>query len=284
MRERPSSSNIRLICSGGASTGSATTRLRGTITSPAVSSRKARAREAISAVGGSSEPAFPASSTSCSSSSAERRASVKVVRSPKGRSTRFEVLVRSQTSGRASWESHRSGFPTTSAYRSALRSASDFGTSSPRTSDRYDTSATTSAKAMLPAQGARGGKAATAGSMRRESWAPPRAAAVAPTTVMPVWTVAMSRSGAFRSSSTARAPGRRCSTSWWMRLRRNAMSAISAPAKMPLAKIRRQDHGQLGQRLAHGQSALRARVGTPDCPPGDLPQNRGAAARPFPNR
>ncbi len=68
------------------------------------------------------------------------------------------------------------------------------------------------------------------------SSAPPKAAAVALTTVMPVWTVAMNRSGDSRSSLTARAPGRRSSTSWASRLRRRAMTAISAPAKTPLAR------------------------------------------------
>jgi len=95
--------------------GSAVIRLRGTITSAAVRSRNARAREVISAVGASRAPAFPASSTSCSISSTESRASVKVVRSPNGRRTTFDAAVSSHTTGRASPERARSGRPTSSA-------------------------------------------------------------------------------------------------------------------------------------------------------------------------
>ena len=81
--------------------GSATTRPRGTITSATVSSPNPSAREAISLARGidASRPCA-ASSTSCCSSSRDSRASVKVVLSPKSRSTQ-----------RSSWRSanHTSG-------------------------------------------------------------------------------------------------------------------------------------------------------------------------------
>lgn len=66
--------------------------------------------------------------------------------------------------------------------------------------------------------------------------APPKAAAVALTTVTPIWTVARNRSGALRSAATARAPPRRSSTSAASRGARTPTTAISAAAKKPLAR------------------------------------------------
>ena len=71
---------------------------------------------------------------------------MKVVRSLNGLSTTLELAVRNQTTGRAATESHRSGRPMKSAYGSAARSASDLGTSSPMTIERYETSSTAMAK------------------------------------------------------------------------------------------------------------------------------------------
>ena len=93
MRLWPSSRITRWTSSGGAPRRSATTRLRGTMTSATVTSPKPSARDAISLARGSTEPVFAASSTSCCSSSRDSRASVNVVRSPKNRRTRFETAV-----------------------------------------------------------------------------------------------------------------------------------------------------------------------------------------------
>ncbi|MDX2012682.1 MAG: hypothetical protein SFW67_20960 [Myxococcaceae bacterium] len=142
------------------------------------------AREAMSAEHGWSAPAVPDSSTSCCSSSGDRRLSEKVVRSPKGRKTRLELLVSNHTSGRLTVESNESGDATSTAKRSGARSASDLGTSSPTTSDRYDTPPTTTAKATGPDASPRPARAKTSasGPSRR---APPKAAVVAPSTVTP---------------------------------------------------------------------------------------------------
>ncbi len=105
------------------------------------------AREVSSVVCSSSAPVLAASSTSCWSSSFDRRASVKVVRSANGFSTTLELAVASHTSGRASQDSASRKREISSAYGSAARSASDFGTSSPSTSDRYEMAATTTTSA-----------------------------------------------------------------------------------------------------------------------------------------
>ena len=110
---------------------------------------RSSAREVISPVSRSTEPAAAASSTSCWSSSGERRASVKVVWSRKGRKTTFDAAVRNQMIGREMRDITKSGRLTQSATRSDDRSASDFGTSSPMTIDRTETNAITSAKATL---------------------------------------------------------------------------------------------------------------------------------------
>jgi len=72
--------------------------------------------------------------------------------------------------------------------------------------------------------------------MWRASDAPPNAAAVAPITVMPIWTVARNCSGASRSRFTARADERPSSTSCASRVFLSAMTAISAPEKTPFAR------------------------------------------------
>ena len=105
IRECPRSSRTWRISSALACRRSATMRLRGTITADSVSSVRSNAREAISPARGSSVPAFEASSTSCCSSSGDRRASVKFVRSPKKRRSTLELAVSSHTSGRISQDS-----------------------------------------------------------------------------------------------------------------------------------------------------------------------------------
>jgi hypothetical protein len=67
--------------------------------------------------------------------------------------------------------------------------------------------------------------------------APPNAAAVAPMTVIPIWTVARKRSGCSRSVSAARAAPLPPSTSPRSRVARSAMIAISAPAKNAFARM-----------------------------------------------
>ena len=67
--------------------------------------------------------------------------------------------------------------------------------------------------------------------------APPNAAAVVVTTVMPTWTVAKKRSGSARSAATVLAPARVASTSCCTRVRRSETMAISAPANTPFATM-----------------------------------------------
>ena len=67
--------------------------------------------------------------------------------------------------------------------------------------------------------------------------APPKAAAVVVTTVMPTWTVAKNRSGSARSVSTVLAPTRPESTSCCSRVFRSETMAISAPANTPLTAM-----------------------------------------------
>jgi hypothetical protein len=98
-----------------ASRGIATMRLRGTMICPAVRSAKSIAREAISPATASTEPVSVASSTICWISPGERRASVKVVLSPKTRSTTLELAVSSHTMGRIACESRSSGRAMSSA-------------------------------------------------------------------------------------------------------------------------------------------------------------------------
>ena len=78
---------------------------------------------------------------------------------------------------------------------------------------------------------------ASTGSSRAAMDAPPNAAAVALTTVMPIWTVARNRSGRSLSRSAALAPLRPLSTSSCSRDLRRATTAISAPAKSPFARM-----------------------------------------------
>lgn len=54
---------------------------------------------------------------------------------------------------------------------------------------------------------------------------------------MPIWTVAMNRSGSARSAATVCAPRRFSSTSWASRVRRIDTIAISAPANTPFAIV-----------------------------------------------
>jgi hypothetical protein len=68
--------------------------------------------------------------------------------------------------------------------------------------------------------------------------APPKAAAVAETTVIPTWTVARKRSGWSRSRWTATALPRPASISVASRVRRTATTEISAAAKTALAPMR----------------------------------------------
>ena len=67
---------------------------------------------------------------------------------------------------------------------------------------------------------------------------PPNAAAVAPTTVMPICTVARKPSGLARSSATDRAPGFPSATSSASRVFRSDTIAISAPEKIPFTRTR----------------------------------------------
>lgn len=178
-----------------------------------------------------------ASSTSCCSSSFDKRASVNVVLSRKIRRTRFEVAVRSHTSGRASDDRPRRGRAARSAYRSAFFNAKDFGTSSPRTRDRKEidpmTTASAASSAILSERPARRSISAT---IRARS-CPPNAAAVAPTTVIPIWTVARNLSGCARISISARAERFPSSASSRTRVLRTESIAISAPANKPFPRM-----------------------------------------------
>lgn len=176
-----------------------------------------------------------ASSTRCCNSSGESRASVNVVWSRKGRSRRFEIVVRNQTTGRAAWDIQRSGRETRRLTRSLLRSASDFGTSSPRTIDSTEMKATTraSASSSAPRRSPRPVSQAARGA---SSVAPPKAPAVAPRTVIPTWTVARKRSGFLRRASAERAPRWPSFASSSNRVRRTERIPISEAEKKPLTR------------------------------------------------
>ena len=130
---------------------------------------------------------------------------MKLVLSPKLLSTRLLLAVRNFTSGRASHISPSNGRPMKSAYRSEDFSASDLGTSSPSTSDRYEMSRTTMVSAMKWAWGRRSSERSTIGVRSAAKFEPPNAPAVADTTVMPICTVARKSSGWCRRRKTARA-------------------------------------------------------------------------------
>ena len=95
--------------------GSASTRARGSMTSLSVSRSKSSARDASSLACSWMAPVLAASSTICSSSSFEMRASMKLVRSENGRSTRFEAAVSNQTIGFAMRDSAAIGLAISSA-------------------------------------------------------------------------------------------------------------------------------------------------------------------------
>ena len=90
-------------------------RPRGTMTSRSTRRSKSSARVASSLAWTWIAPVLPASSTICSSSSFEMRASVKLVRSENGFSNRFDVAVRNQTTGLAMRDSQAIGLATRSA-------------------------------------------------------------------------------------------------------------------------------------------------------------------------
>ena len=93
----------------------------------------------------------------------------------------------SHTSARARRESTSSDGATRTARPSGSRSASRFGTSSPSTSDRNDTSATTRVRLKPPAWLAmNGGMARSSGSSFFANEEPPMAPVVAPMTVIPI--------------------------------------------------------------------------------------------------
>ena len=85
------------------------------MTSDNASRSNCSARDASSLACSWIVPALPASSTICSISSLEMRASRNVVRSENGRSTTFELAVSSHTSGLAISESSTSGLAMISA-------------------------------------------------------------------------------------------------------------------------------------------------------------------------
>jgi hypothetical protein len=88
---------------------------RGIMTSRRVSVSNWSAREASSLACSWIAPDRAASSTSCSISSFETRASMKLVLSESGRSRRFELAVRNQTRGLMAYDRAESGRATTSA-------------------------------------------------------------------------------------------------------------------------------------------------------------------------
>ena len=139
MRERRSSSRKRRIRSPLALRGRASMWSRGMLTSRSVSRSNERAREAISPVFSCSAPALAASSTICCSSSVDRRASMKSVRVAEGAQHEVRGHREQLDDGpRHEREREQERFDITRAYGSLARSASDFGTSSPSTSVRYE--------------------------------------------------------------------------------------------------------------------------------------------------
>jgi hypothetical protein len=85
------------------------------MTSRSTKRSKSSARLASSLACSWIAPVLAASSTICSSSSFEMRASVKFVRSENGFSSRFEAAVRNQMMGLATRDSQAMGLATTSA-------------------------------------------------------------------------------------------------------------------------------------------------------------------------
>jgi hypothetical protein len=150
-REKRASRVIRSRVSDDASFETATTTARGTITSTARSPWKSIAREAISLALLSSDPTRAASSTSSWISSGESLASVKLVLSPKSLSTTLEAPVSTHTRGFTTEAIARSAGPSSSEYRSAMRSASDLGTSSPTTISRNEMPAMTTTSPSVAA-------------------------------------------------------------------------------------------------------------------------------------
>ena len=194
------------------------------------------ARDAISPACASTDPASAASSTSWRSSSRESRLSTKVVRSWNGRRKRLDAKVSAATTGLATRETTRSTGAASSANRSLERSASDLGTSSPSTIDRADTSATTSPSASRSAH-APAPSDRSASATGCSSTTPPNAPALAPTTVIPTWTVARNCSGCWRSARAARARVLPSSASSRRRDLRTERMAISAPEKKAFTAV-----------------------------------------------
>ncbi len=206
-------------------------RSRGITTSASVSWSNAIARDAISPACWSTVPVLAASSTSCCSSSRDRRASMKFVRSRNGFKIRFEVAVSSTTSGLAAADSQRSGprdqqrVGLAHAQRQRLRhqlaqhqrQVRDHGD---HDGERDRLGLRTPASRCARSAAGCGGPA----SSRRT------AAAVVVMTVMPICTVARKRSGCARSPASASAP-----------------SALLV-AKLLHARAAQRDDGDLGAR------------------------------------
>ena len=213
-------------------------RLRGTITSAAVRSRNASAREAISAVGASSAPALPGlvhelldlldrEARLGEGGAIAEGAQDEVRRRGQEPDERARELRRGARSGARDEERVPLGGAQRNRLRDELAEDEATGTRRARRRARARPAPRTRATA--------GQRARAYGASRPARAAPPNAAAVAPTTVIPTWTVARNRSGSSRSRFTARADERPSSTSWASRVLRSEMIAISAPAKTPFA-------------------------------------------------
>ena len=227
-----------IACSRVASASTEAIATRGTITSCTRRSPSSMTALIICSSSASRTPCSPPRSTMRRSSSALIAASW-FMSTPIERVTQRVMPLMTATSGPRARASQSIGRARTSANRSGLASAIDFGISSAKTIVNSARMMVTATRAVPPA---------AAGSMPSRSsrpWRPStrltaaNAEAKKPIIVSPIWATARNRPGSSMSLRTRRALGRPSSTSWSMRLRRTDTRAISAATKKPSRKVRK---------------------------------------------
>ena len=215
----------------------ATIAVRGTITSWSRRSPSSMTALIICSSSASRIPCSPPRSTISRSSSAVICAS-DVTSAPNSRVTQRVIAVSAATSGPSSRPRKSSGPESTSANRSLLASARDFGTSSANTivnSARITVTTTIETKFAVPRSMPVPASDSASPSARLTA---ANADARKPMKVRPSCETARNRPGSSSRRRTRRAPGLPSSTSCSTRLRRIDTSAISAATKKPSRIVR----------------------------------------------
>ena len=231
-----------MICSRASSKvaddGSDTIAIRGTMTSWTRRSPSSMTALIICSSSASRMPCSPPRSTIRSSSSAVIRASV-VTSAPRRRAMVRVMNVRNATTGRKMRPMTSTGRARASENASGCASASDLGTSSPKTIVNSESRIVTVIRPMAPARSGDMPTDTSRSARRAARLTPAKADARKPMNVIASWMTARNRPGSLVRRRTRPAPRRPSSISWSTRLGRSETRAISAATKTPLRRTSR---------------------------------------------